>query len=729
MALGPGGGGGVIIGPGVGGLTAGQVEAIVSAHSNNIITAFNQSLFIVQNNIIQSLVPLNQNLIMLNSRFDATLIGLNNLTVGFVNLSNSLLNLVSTNILAFQSLSMGLTNLAFGFNNMGAGFATLGLGLNNLSMSLLNIGSALMFDAQIRAQLQPAWQRFLAIIPDAGITFQAMLQQLTDPDERRRLIRELVSVLISISNEIFGPLAEPFQTMINELAVEVQALGSAISTSDAGGVLAKMSQIYNKYVEIAAKTIAAGLTLEIFSVGQIDQIARAIFDALGLIPFSTAVHDLFYLEYNVGVRPKLIHAFQAKHMPSLPSASDLITMVVREAFDPAFVTPAPEVFKQFMKLQGFSEEWADRYWTAHWKWVPNETAIEMFHRGIISQEDLVRTFLINDIHPRTVEWWTRFIYRLPNRVEARIMGRFGLLTEEQMDRILKAEGIDPEFIPALRTMIFEYHLGSVQTKIESFAISAYEDGMISADVFRQWMTVARFPNSVIEMALTLANYKRFVELQDRKRKLIKEWAKKGYLSYDEAAQALQSLAIEPDVLSLDLEEIRVHRLIGEERELEGFRERLVQAAISAYDDGLLNTTEFINVLKAANLPEHLVQAYAQLAQYRRVWGLRAEIIKAYVGMYRRGVIDFSGALQGMINAGIDPEFAQAKLLAVKQVVETVKPPKIDLPGDKLTVKQIFDALNTGVITIDEAVEFLRNKGYDPTEIAVIMNTWVLKQRT
>lgn len=725
----PGFPGGVLgpVTPGVPTLTAEQVNQIVAAHAREIMNHTSSVVGLATKPIYD--------LTFENFRLLAqSLSNQNTILVSLANLNAGVLNLGSMTGLIANTLSVGLTNISAGLVNVGVGLTNFGMGMNNFALSLMNMGNALLTDAINRANLYRVMANAAEIVIGIAPTTNAILplikeilEIITDPEKRKKFLEQVWNALVEIFRVVVEKVAEPFKTRLAEMFASLSALSQATTTSDASGVLATMNMIWGKYTNTITETLVIGLLTELLSLGQLDQVARTMMDALSLMPIGKVADELFFLEYEVGVKPKVVQYLRRKHLPEIPSPSELITMVVREAFDPRFVTPAPEIFAKYMELQGFSKEWSDRFWTAHWRWVPNETAIDMFHRGIISMEDLQRTFIINDVHPQTLEWWTKYIYRLPNRVEARIMGRFGLLTQEQMDRILKAEGIDPEFIPALRTMIFEYHLGSVQTKIESFAISAYEDGMISAEVFRQWMTVARFPESVIALAQQLADYKRNVAIRQEKRKLIKTWAKKGYLSYDEAIAALQSLGIEPDVLSLDAEEIRVHRIMGEESELDSLRNRILNAALSAYDDGLLNRAEFVNILRSMNLSDTVINAYAQLAEYRRIWGLRGELIRAYLALYRRGVMSFEDAYSAMVNAGVDPEFAYAKLLTIKQTVEVTKPPKIDLPGDKLTVAQILDALKTGVITIDEAAEFLRNKGYDPTEIAVILNTFILKR--
>lgn len=83
----------------------------------------------------------------------------------------------------------------------------------------------------------------------------------------------------------------------------------------------------------------------------------------------------------------------------IPPASDIITMVVREAFEEQFVTPAPDIFADYMTKKGYSKEWADRYWTAHWVPIPLGQAYANLHRGYWDKERFMTALRIADLHP------------------------------------------------------------------------------------------------------------------------------------------------------------------------------------------------------------------------------------------------------------------------------------------------------------------------------------------
>jgi hypothetical protein len=302
------------------------------------------------------------------------------------------------------------------------------------------------------------------------------------------------------------------------------------------------------------------------------------------------------------------------------------------------------------------------------------------------------------------------------------MGRLGLLTPEQMDTILKAEGISPEFIPPLRAMTFEYHLGSILTAIERFAVSAFEDGYINESIFNQLMTEARFPQSIIDAAAKLAALKRHTQIVETKRKLILDLAKRGGLDFESAQAMLAALGIAPDVIAADIEVVKAYKTIGTESDVERFKEKLLTSALDAYDDGILSEAELSNIMAETGIAPRVAQAFAKLASMRKFWMLRRSVIKSILTMYRRGVIDYATARGELLRAGLDETLATIHLETIRIELETKKPKQMDVPGDKLTVAQILKALKEGVISFDAAATFLAAKGYDAVEIQVLLQT-------
>ena len=133
----------------------------------------------------------------------------------------------------------------------------------------------------------------------------------------------------------------------------------------------------------------------------------------------------------------------------IPPASDLITMCVREVFDPErrkalLIIPTPKEFKIYMKKKGFDEFWSDSYWAMHWVLPPVEHLNEMFHRGVIDFETWKRYMILHDYMPEAVPWYEKIIYVPFTRVDVRRMYEEGVLTYDDVVKAYKDLGYDDE---------------------------------------------------------------------------------------------------------------------------------------------------------------------------------------------------------------------------------------------------------------------------------------------
>lgn len=123
----------------------------------------------------------------------------------------------------------------------------------------------------------------------------------------------------------------------------------------------------------------------------------------GVITLETVMAEL---------RIKGIGPDMAKFITSLteliPPSGDLVTMVVREAWEPENITPAPDIFATYMAKKGFSKDWSDRYWTAHWLPMPIQYGYDNLRRGYWDKDKFMNLLRIADIHPR----WREDIYNV-----------------------------------------------------------------------------------------------------------------------------------------------------------------------------------------------------------------------------------------------------------------------------------------------------------------------------
>lgn len=133
-----------------------------------------------------------------------------------------------------------------------------------------------------------------------------------------------------------------------------------------------------------------------------------------------------------------------------PSPSDIVRFAVREVYNPTVrakygldedISPR---YLEMARKAGLSEEFARDYWAAHWELPSITQAFEMFHRKIISREELEDLLKAQDVMPFWRDKLIQLSYELVTRVDARRMLELGVWTPERFYEHMKALGYSPQ---------------------------------------------------------------------------------------------------------------------------------------------------------------------------------------------------------------------------------------------------------------------------------------------
>ena len=241
----------------------------------------------------------------------------------------------------------------------------------------------------------------------------------------------------------------------------------------------------------------------------------------------------------------------------IPPVPDLIAMAVREAFSPEIAErfgqfedfPAP--FAEAAAQQGISEEWAQRYWAAHWALPSIQMGFEMVHRDVIGIEDLNLLLRAQDIMPFWRDKLTAISFSPLTRVDIRRMHKVEVLTEAEVNRAYHDIGYSD--LNAERLTAFTLRLNAPKAKedVDELAkltrasvLGFFEDGIIDAARTRQLL----LDLGVSEQATDLFIQAKEGDLEraDRKARiaLIINQQRAGVLKFEEAQDKLAGLGLE-----------------------------------------------------------------------------------------------------------------------------------------------------------------------------------------
>lgn len=169
---------------------------------------------------------------------------------------------------------------------------------------------------------------------------------------------------------------------------------------------------------------------------------------------------------------------------NLPPLTDLIHMLVRDAFNNqasaqyGYDEDFPQEINEFFAKQGYSSDWAKRYWRSHWNLPSPTQGYEMLHRGLINESDLDTLLRISDYPPFWRDKLRNISFNLYTRVDVRRLLQAGMLSESDAFNAYKEMGYNDDKARKLTDFAV---LGISQEErdlTKTDVLNLYEEGLI-----------------------------------------------------------------------------------------------------------------------------------------------------------------------------------------------------------------------------------------------------------
>jgi len=170
----------------------------------------------------------------------------------------------------------------------------------------------------------------------------------------------------------------------------------------------------------------------------------------------------------------------------IPGPPDLISMAVREAFHPELIAKYhymdnfPPEFAEYMAKQGFSREWAERWWVAHWRLPSISSGFDMLHRGQISVGDLRDLLRTADIAPVWHDPLIAIAYKPYTRVDTRRMHALGVLSDSDLVRNYMDQGYDLEHAVNMAEFTILFNTDKERETTKTDILKGYRKGVLSS---------------------------------------------------------------------------------------------------------------------------------------------------------------------------------------------------------------------------------------------------------
>lgn len=206
--------------------------------------------------------------------------------------------------------------------------------------------------------------------------------------------------------------------------------------------------------------------------------------------------------------------------PVIPGIGDLITMMVKEAFNDTASAKFglddeyPGVVAEWAGKQGLDPDWVKRYWRAHWQHVSPGQAFEMLHRGLLESGDVADLLKVLDYPTYWREKLIQLSYNPVTRVDIRRMYQDGMVTIADVEERYKKIGYDPDDAKLLADWTAAEYGKTEATATAAEVISAYGKGFLQKAEAERMLTSSGWPVEKIAFQLQLADQKRSATATD-----------------------------------------------------------------------------------------------------------------------------------------------------------------------------------------------------------------------
>lgn len=352
-----------------------------------------------------------------------------------------------------------------------------------------------------------------------------------------------------------------------------------------------------------------------------------------------------------------------------PSPLELVNWQAKEVFEPKMIAKyglkdeVEELEREAFYKAGMTDEQIDNFWMAHWRAPSFKEITDMLHRGELTPEDVYSWYRLVEISPYWREKLTSISWDLPNRIELRMMARYGLVDKAFLVKQLEMVGLREDFRDVAADMMLSM---GIRTDLST----RYSKGWINAEEVKQELVDSGLSETVqtrmYRWIVKNIQTDRVINERDLTKTDLYRGVKKGILARSEAQGLLQEMG---------------------------------------YDEA---EAKFILDLNAP------AEETTKEVKQREL--TKADVLKAY----KLNVIDLAETISRLILIRFTAEDATF----LTDLVDITKEVIPDERQRELTKIDIVKGVKAGVITSEEGYIMLQDIGYSPADSQFILTVRV-----
>jgi len=414
----------------------------------------------------------------------------------------------------------------------------------------------------------------------------------------------------------------------------------------------------------------------------------------------------------------------------IPSITDLVRFTVREAWgDHTFEEQMPAFYK-WSAAQGLDKVFADAYWWSHWIIPTYEQAREMFWRGKIDEEEFHAMIRRADYAPEYSKYWDELSWRLPGRIAIRWMYEWGLIEKDDMLRLLRAEGMHPDWQERVADAYLKNQLRDEIGRARTALISLFAKGKITdIEELRTKLTELGIRKESVDFNIKEAEYRKLLsekeeKIEVKKNVLTDEHTKVrtalvklfriGKLPRDKLEAELRGMGytseeIEATIKYADLL-IEYDKATAKEETVKDIlkdeRTKTRTILVRLFKEGFLSSEELGANLTGIGYSPEEVDASLKYAKLEFDLELKRDQADIIMRSFRSGLITESEARRKLGELGLRSEKTEA-LINYEKARK-----KVDVEAVRLlTASQLLKAFKSKIITEEEARKRLESMNY------------------